>query len=251
MGINGVNSNNYNYTYTQNNITKAENAKNESNAMTSEEFLKELKQDFPEMKIYTAHITNSNRKKFTGGGSGIYNVAVSKEYLDEVANDPKKREEFKQYLKDLKVAVDGAVRNAKTHNRDLFQQGSVIDDKGVGNSWSSMRILDMAVEEKRQSGMKSNSLFSSLDKNREQMKLQEEQREKKRVEQRELKRAEQKKSEEERLQQKYEEKIAEEQRRLEQIINQNGLNLKVNESSKNHSDDISSNINASNFNTEI
>lgn len=215
-----IGANNYSYkNYIQNNVNKAQQTNEteiEKESMTADEFLEELKKEFPDVNIYAGRIVDSNKNHFAAG-PGLNNIFVSKRYLEEMASNPKKREEFKQRVSEMKDAVDLHVRSWKSRNRELYQFGYTIDNKGKMSSWSNVRVLDYAEENRRKKAMQNNTSY--VDRLKEQRKLDEEYREKKRLEKKELEKREQKKLEAKRLEEKLEQKRLEQKRQLEGIIN--------------------------------
>ncbi len=229
MAIGGVGSySNYTNSYVKNNnINKSEKAEEvEETSMTSEDFLKELKKEFPDVNIYTAKITKNNEQNFVGG-TGLYNIAVSDEYFEKMASEPQKRAEFKQSVQEIKDATNMKVAWGKSDNIDVHASGFIIDEDGGMSSWSAMKTLDPSKNTlenwNQKQGLGQSTLLKGLDTNQEkrraeQKELEEKRLEKRETERREVERKEEKEADETRLQKELEEKRLETRRLREKEI---------------------------------
>ncbi len=228
MAIGGVGSyGNYTNSYVRNNnVKKSEKTEEaEDTAMTKEEFLKELKKEFPEMNLYTARVTKDNQNKFATF-KGQYNVAISDEYFDEVLKDPQKRAEFKKSLNDIKDATNYLIDSGKQRGRDIYTSGFIIDAEGGMNAWCGSRVPTA-------SNNGSNNIFGTNNPNKnntkntvlgqaeesiEKRRTEQKEQEKKRLEKRELERKEEKEAQDERVEKQRDEKRLEERRAKEREI---------------------------------
>ncbi len=209
MAIGGVGSySNYTNSYTRNNVSKTEST--ESSAITKEEFLKELKEQYPNVNIMTARVTKSNEKNYAGSGTGLRNLVISEKYLEEIANDPQKRLEFKQTMKEMEDATQMKINRAKGDNIDLHSSGFIIDEDGGMSSWSGMRKTvsknDGSSSQMSTQYNSQNTLFEKMKENSEKRRLEQKEQEEKRIEKNKLERKERQEDEEKRLEEKRQEK---------------------------------------------
>ncbi|MCT4593476.1 MAG: DUF6033 family protein [Anaeromicrobium sp.] len=123
--------------FKKNSTNKLENSsKIESTKVAMEEYLKELKEVYPQVSIQVGNITSGNAESFAFSGTGIHNIAVSKEYLRKVINDPEKRREFKESIQNTINAQRWMKSMCQSDGSKLVATGSIIDSDGNMRSWS-------------------------------------------------------------------------------------------------------------------
>ncbi len=139
-----------------------------SKADTTGEVLKELKQQFPELNINSGTFSGKATRS-----SGINNVTIAPNILQEMADDPEKRIEYESLLEDIKHTLK-AVENrvypggGKCVYREVFihsngEVGSIsISQSGGGDSNTSIAKLP---KDNRESWQE--RLMKSLEKKRE------------------------------------------------------------------------------------
>ncbi len=228
MAIGGVGSyGNYTNSYVKNNtVNKVENTEQvEDTSMTSEEFLKELKKEFPDVKFLPANVSKRNWEKYAGSGTGNNNIAVSEKYLNDVAKDPMKREEFKQTVREIKDATEYMQKHCDIKDKELLASGFMIDEDGGLTSWSSTRRSVPTSKDKNanlfgtvQGNNVQAGLIGKVEDNREKRRLEQKEHEEKRLEKRELERKEEKEAQDARIEKQRYEKRLEERRASEKEL---------------------------------
>jgi hypothetical protein len=142
MSINSLGLANSHLGYELNNIKKSgvdksqNTTKGENTKVTIEEYLKELKSDYPNVNINVGNISTSNGDKYAFSGKGIHNIAVSKQYFDKVINNLEKRKEFKECIQNTINAQNWMESMCKADGRKLVATGIIIDSDGNMRSWS-------------------------------------------------------------------------------------------------------------------
>jgi hypothetical protein len=138
MSINGFGSAGDYLSYKfKNDINKLQScARPEDAKVKTEEYLKELKQEYSQISIEIGSVPSANAENLAFSSSGIHNINVSPIYLKKVIDTPEKRLEFKKSIQEIINAQKWMESMCRADGSKLIATGVIIDSEGNMSSWS-------------------------------------------------------------------------------------------------------------------
>ena len=133
MAVTGVND----YVNAYAAATNAASAKGSSEAnRTTQEYLTELKQKYPDVNITVADFSNiEQRKSYMFSCSGYSNVAISSKIIEKMASDPAIAAKYEKVIADAPKQGEDFKKRCEANNTILYACGTVIDKDGKVTYW--------------------------------------------------------------------------------------------------------------------
>ncbi len=108
-----------------------------SASQTTDEYLRALRQKYPNVNITVADFSNlKQRKAYMFSCSGYNNVAISSKIVEKMASDPTVAAKYEKVIADTPEQGEKFAKECEARNSVVYAQGTVIDKDGKITYWA-------------------------------------------------------------------------------------------------------------------